>query len=105
MSGAGERYVPESVIENDVCHADEHVLLDVGIKLPVYFLQNVCRRWTAHCLAPQDAATDCHDDGCRHAFAGDVGDCNAETRFVNLDVVEVIAAHMPRRNVETADLE
>src|SRR3954454_7317593 len=105
MAGAGQRDVPERVIENDVGHADKHVLLDVWIKLSVYFLQDISRGRTAHRLTPQHASADRHDNRRRDAFTRHVRNRDAETRFVDLDVVEVIAAHLPRRNVETADFK
>jgi hypothetical protein len=36
MSGARERHSPALVVENQVGHADEHVFLDIGVKLSVH---------------------------------------------------------------------
>ena len=93
------------MIQNEVGHADEHVLLDVGIELPVDLSQDVGRRRILRRLAAQDAAADGHDERSGDAFAGDVRDGDAEAFVVDFDIIEIIAADLSRRNVDSADLE
>ena len=105
MPAAGEGHVVVLMIENHVGHADEHVLLDVGIKLAIDLPQHVCRRLARRASAAQDAAANGHDERGRHAFAGDIGDGHAEAVVVHLDVIEIIAADLARGNVDAGDLE
>ena len=105
VPGARERHGVARVIENHVGHADEHVFLDVGIKLPVHLLQNIGRRRISRRLAAQDAATDRHDERRGNAFARDVGDRDAEPFVIDFDVIEIIAADLACRNIDSADFE
>ncbi len=97
--------MPPAVIENEIDHADEHVFFDVGIKLPVHFLQNIRRRRILRCLTAQDAAANRHDERRRHAFARNIGNRHAEPFVVHFDVIEIIAAHLVRWNVDAVDLK
>src|SRR5437879_10626550 len=93
------------MIENQVGHADEHVLLDVGIKLSIYFLEDIGRRGISYRLTAQNAATNRHDERSRHAFAGNIRDSDAEPFVVDLDVIKIIAADLARGHVDSADLK
>src|SRR5947199_6049307 len=93
------------MIENQVGHADEHVLLDVGIKLSIYFLEDIGRRGISYRLTAQNAATNRHDERSRHAFAGNIRDSDAEPFVVDLDVIKIIVAELARRHVDSADLK
>ena len=56
-------------------------------------------------LTAQDAAANGHDERRRNAFAGDVGNRNPEVLVVDLDVIEVIAADLTRRHINSTDLK
>src|SRR3954452_21883767 len=105
MPGAGKHHAPVGVIENHVSHADEHVLLDVRIKLAIHFLQNISGRRIARGLAAEDAATNRHDDRCRDALAGNIRYGHAELALVDFEVIEVVAADVARWNVDPADFK
>src|SRR5438094_2924787 len=91
------------MVKDEICHADKHVFLDVGIKLPVYLTQNIgwgripCR------LGAQYAAANRHDQGCRNAFTGNVGNCNTKPVFINMNIIEIIATYLARRHIDAAD--
>src|SRR5437879_12639291 len=91
------------MIENQVGHADEHVLLDVGIKLSIYFLEDIGRRGISYRLTPQNAATNRHDERSRHAFAGNIRDSDAEPFAVHLDIIKISAADLSRGHVDSSD--
>ena len=93
------------MIENEIGHADEHVLFDVGIKLAVYFSQNIRRGRILRRLTAQDTAANRHDERRRHAFARNIGNRHAEPFLVHFDVIEIIAAHLARGHIDAADLE
>src|SRR5713101_6181762 len=92
------------MIENQVGHADEHVLLDVGIKLSIYFLEDIGRRGISYRLTAQNAATNRHDERSRHAFAGNIRDSDAEPFVVDLDVSKTIADDMARAHGDFAEI-
>src|SRR5205807_8326281 len=93
------------MIEQEISHADKQVFLNVGIKLSIYFLENISRRWISNGLAAQDTATNRHDQRSRHAFAGNVCDGNAEPFVVEFDVIKVIAANLARWDVHPANFK
>ena len=105
VSGARKRDAVVHVIKNEIGHADEHVLFDVGIKLAVHLFQNIRRRWILRCLTAQNAAANRHDKRRRHALAGNIGNRHAEPFLVHFDVIEIIAAHLARGHIDAADLE
>ena len=51
MARAGQSNAAAGVIENEISHADKHVLLDIGIKLPIDLLQYIGRRRIVRGLA------------------------------------------------------
>src|SRR5437773_11757038 len=105
MPSARERDTIGPLIENEVGHADKHVLLDIRVKLPVYFLQDV-RRGRIPCrLGAQYAAANRHDQRCRNAFTGNVGNCNTKPVFINMNIIEIIATYLARRHIDAADLK
>src|SRR5260370_5218211 len=93
------------MIENQVGHADKHVLLDVGIKLSIHLLENIGWRRVSYRLTAQDAPADCHDERCGNAFARNIRDANAESFLIDFDVIKIIAADLARRHVHPADLK
>src|SRR5207244_8111290 len=93
------------MIENQVGHADDHVLLDVGLKLWIYLVENLGRRGISYRLTAQNAATNRHDERSRHAFAGNIRDSDAEPFVVDLDIIKIIAADLARGHVDSADLK
>src|SRR5438874_6396647 len=93
------------MIQDQVRHADEHVFFDVRVKLPVYFSQDIRRRRVPSRLCTQYAAANRHDQRCRHAFAGNVGDCNAKSFLIDMNVIEIIAAYLASWHVNPANFE
>src|SRR5262245_20878700 len=93
------------MIQNQVRHADEHVFFNVRIKLAVYFPQDIRRRRVPDRFRAQDAAANRHNQRCRHAFAGNVCDCDAKALFIDMDVIEIIAAYLASWHIQTADFE
>src|SRR5437773_4391331 len=105
MPGARERDTIGPLIENEVGHADKHVLLDIRVKLPVYFLQDVRRGRIPYRLTTQNAAANRHDERRGNAFAGNIGDGNSKPFVIDMDVIEIIAAHLAGWHIEAADLK
>src|SRR5215831_2964667 len=93
------------MIQNDVGHTDEHILLNIGIKLAINLVQNICRRRISYRFAAQHAPANRHDERCRNALAGNIGDRNAKSFVVDLDIIEIISAHLPGWDIEAADFE
>ena len=93
------------MIKYEIRHTDKHVFLNVGIKLPVYFSQNIGRRRIPRRLSTQNAAANRHDQRCRNAFARNVGDCNAKPFVIDMNVIKIIAAHLAGGHVNAADLK
>src|SRR4029077_17036554 len=87
------------MIENEISHADKHVLLDVGIKLPIYFLENIGRRRIPYRLTAQNTPADGHDERRGDALTGNIRDGDAQTFVVHFDVIKIIAANLARRHV------
>src|SRR6266513_3137728 len=105
MPSARERDTIGPLIENEVGHADKHVLLDVRVKLPVYFLQNVRRGRIPYRLTTQNAAANRHDERRGNAFAGNIGDGNSKPFVIDMDVIEIIAAHLAGWYIDAANLK
>ena len=105
MPGARERDTIGPLIENEVGHADKHVLLDIRVKLPVYFLQDVRRGRIPYRLTTQNAAANRHDERRGNAFAGNIGDGNSKPFVIDMDVIEIIAAHLAGWHIDAANLK
>ena len=105
MPCARERDAIALMIQNEIGHANKHVFLNVGIKLPVYLSQYICRRWVSRCLSTQHAAANRHDKRGGNAFTRNIRDRYAEPFVIDADVVEVIAAHLTRRHIDPANLK
>ena len=105
MSGAREDDAIALVIQNQVGHADEHVFLDIGIKLPVNLSQDVGRGRISSSLSSQDAAANRHNKRRGHTFARNIRNCHAKPLFIDLDVIEIIATYLASRHTNAADLK
>src|SRR5438132_1165388 len=93
------------MIENEISHADKHILLDVGIKLPIHFLENIGRRRIPYRLTAQNTPADGHDERRGDALTGNIGDGDAQTFVVHFDVIKIIAANLARRHVHATNLK
>jgi len=105
MPTTRESYVVVLMIENEVSHADEHVLFNIGIELAIDLPQNFGGRLTEARLGPQDATADRHDQRRRHAFTGNVGNHHSKMIVVHLDVIKVITAHLAGGQIQARDVE
>jgi hypothetical protein len=105
MPPTGEGHVVVLMVENDVGHANEHVLLDIGIELAIDLPQNLGGRLAEARFRSQDAAADRHDERGGHALARDIGDDDAEPVVVHPDVVEIVAADLACRDVNAGDIK
>ena len=103
MARAGHGDVPGLRVENDIKHADKHVLLDVGVELAVDAAEGLGGGAATGRGAAHHGAAHAGDEGGGDAFARDVGDDDAPAVLVNPEVVEVVAADVVRRDVEAAD--
>ena len=100
MPATRECYVVVFMVENDVGHADEHVLLDVGIELAIDLPQDLggrlaearfARRTLRQIAMMSEAGTPLPETSAID---------DAEPVVVHFDVVEIIAADLARRNVD-----
>src|SRR5881398_3802721 len=105
MSSACKRQVIVLMIENQISHANKHVFLDVGIELSVHLSQDIRWRRVASRFRAQDAATDRYDKRCGDAFTGHVCNRYTEPFFIDLNVIEIIAAHLAGGHIKAADLK
>src|SRR5207244_9097465 len=93
------------VVNNEIGDVDVHVFLNVGIKLPVHLSQDIGRRWIPCSLGAQDAAANRHDKGGGNAFTRNVCDRDAEPFVIDMNVIEIIAAHLAGGHINAADLK
>ena len=105
MTAAGKGDGVVRVIQNHIRHADEHVFLNVGIKLPVDFAQNVGSGRILARFAAQYASAHRHDQRGGNAFARDIRYDHAEPFVVYLNVIEIIATDLARGDIDAADFE
>lgn len=93
MAGAGIFHVAGRDVEN----ADESRDKQVFRIIPVQFAFDVAQRQSEVILAPGQRAgqglRDRHEQAGRHAFAGDIADCQAEPAFVEHEAVVVVTTH------------
>ena len=102
VAGPGQGHIVGPRVDHDIEHADEHVLLDVGIKSPIDGTHDFGRRGAAGSGGAEQAAAHAGDEGGGNAFARDVGDGQPPMVFVDPQVIKIISADVPRGDVQSA---
>ena len=105
MSRASESDSVVLVVQDEISHADKHVFLDIGIKLPVYLSQHIGRGRIARRFSSQHAAANRHDERCGYAFARHIRDRHAEPFVIDANVIKIITAYLASRDIDAADLK
>ena len=73
--------------------------------MPVHLSQNIGWGRIPRRLSPQNAPADRHDKRCGNAFSGNIGDRDSESFVINMNVIEIITAHLAGRHVDAANLK
>ena len=90
MACAREQRLPRVPVQNDIGHADEHVLFHVGIELPVHPPQNFGGRELAGSLTPQGTPTHRHDERGGDTLSRDIRNRDAEVVVIHGKVIKVV---------------